>query len=372
MRYTESIDDAKKIKFDGQINGLKKLGYDVHYLAYDDKSFYLVTNNERIYLNKVILGNSGLYFHTKYFSDLCKNAITVIKNNNEYDFVYIRAMYLGLSGVRLYKKIFNEKIPIIVEIPTYIANGSEKYKNWVRKIASVYFDGCKMLSTKYVSLFTLIGDRANTYMHRPAINIENGINVDSCSIRKPKLDPEAIHLVSVSSMAYWHGYDRLIRGLGNYQEGNFKVIYHVIGDGVMNKPWRELSEQLGVANRVLFHGAMFGEELYSFLNTCDVGIGSLGSYLQFMDITLELKIREYMAIGLPFIYAAEDPSIDDQMEYCVRIPNDSSDVDISTIIEFALKMRKEMNASQKMRTYATQFMSWESQWEKIINRLPHK
>lgn len=368
MRYTESIDDAKKIKFDGQINGLRKLGYDVHYIAYNDKSFYLVTNNERIYLKTVIVCNSGLYFHTKFFSDLCKVSTTIIKKY-EYNFVYIRTMYLGMSGVRLNRKIFNEKMPIIVELPTFIANGAEKHRNWVRKIASIYLDWCNKLSANYVSFFVLIGDKANAYMRRPAINIANGIDVENCPLRNAIFDMDVIHLVSVSSMAYWHGYDRLIRGLANYQEKDFKVIYHVIGKGAMNEPWRELAKQLGVDDKVIFHGAMFGEELYSFLDTCDVGIGALGAYRKAIDITSELKIREYTAYGLPFIYGTKDVTIRNNFEYSARIPNDDSDVNIGEVVAFALKMRTEKDVSEEMHAYAAQHMSWEGQWEKILNQL---
>ena len=67
-----------------------------------------------------------------------------------------------------------------------------------------------------------------------------------------------------------------------------------------------LARDLGVADRVVFHGELHGEALDRVAAACDIGIGGLGLYRKGQYRSMTLKLREYMARGLPFAYAVED------------------------------------------------------------------
>jgi glycosyltransferase involved in cell wall biosynthesis len=366
MRYR---DQNLRNKFDGQIKSLSEIGYRVYYFMIQNGCIYLVNNESEVLVKRVHFSGTDWYHHTKWFIDLVISTISVMKKES-FDFVYVRSFPLGFFRWLLYKKINISKIPLVVEIPTYIEGRHESQKRLLYDLVSHYTRLWNGVSAKYVTLFTLIGDKTSgVYQGRPAINIQNATDVES--FRPVKLDYEekCINLVGISSMAHWHGYDRLIRGLANYQETNYKVIFHIVGDGVMYDSWRKLAEELNVCDKVIFHGSLYGEDLSAFLDRCDVGISSLGLYRNGILQASILKAREYMSRGLPFVYAGNDESIGKDIDYCLQISNDDSEVDVSQIVEFAIQLRKRKDLQESMRSYAMKNMSWTSQWEKVIGFL---
>ena len=66
----------------------------------------------------------------------------------------------------------------------------------------------------------------------PTINISNGINLSRIPLKSNKpLNKNEIHLMAVAEIHYWHGFDRLVEGLGIYYQNNpsTKVYFHIIG-----------------------------------------------------------------------------------------------------------------------------------------------
>ena len=60
----------------------------------------------------------------------------------------------------------------------------------------------------------------------PTICSSNGIDFDLVSIRKVEKKRESINLIAVAGLAKWHGYDRILRGMGEYyKEGCPKFDY---------------------------------------------------------------------------------------------------------------------------------------------------
>lgn len=171
-------------------------------------------------------------------------------------------------------------------------------------------------------------------------------------------------------MSRWHGYDRLFEGLNEYKclSNRYRVIVHMVGsdgDGSLKK-WKQLVEQLSLQDTVLFEGMKYGDELTQIINECDVGIGALGLYRKGLYLTSELKIREYCARGLPFIYSAKDTALCGELEFCYKVPNDNTPIDVSRIIEFCLKTREIKNLPEKMRSFAKEKMTWQAQFSKLF------
>ena len=104
-------------------------------------------------------------------------------------------------------------------------------------------------------------------------------------------------------------------------------------------------------------------------NSATIGISSLALYKIGFQTGSVLKLREYMARGLPFVYAHDDPHIKGDMPWCIRIPNDDSSVDMNAIDMFVEKIKKQPELGITMRNYAKMNMSWESQFEKIFQRI---
>ena len=372
MKYPTCVAETLKRKFDGQMNACLKLGYKVWYIKWDGKAFYLVNreNDEsRLLIRTKLFMSREKYYHTLYFVDMYRAAVKALYYVN-FDCIYMRAMPIK----RLVKLIKNKGIFFIREIPTYLS-GDKQEKNLngdiIRKIGSriskMYFNDV----VSNVDLFIAIGDDTNgTLYDKPAINIDNGIDVSVIAMRDFKPQKDTLNFLLLASMCYWHGYDRIVTALKNYS-GDQKILFHFVGndgDGSLSK-WKTLASDLGVEDKVAFHGAIYGEELDKFIDTMDVGVGSLGGYRKDLYTASDLKSREYMARGIPIIYACIDPTIDEKNDFVMRVANDDSPIDINKAVEFALKMREKNDVSFRMREYAEKNMSWVTQFEKVFQKI---
>ncbi len=364
-RYSLNREFNLKKKFDGQMNAFKNLGFDVYFIGFDEKHLYLINGD-----NKKIVGkthfNFPSYLHTMFYGDLHKAAIKAIESE-KFDYVYWRAAPLWKSSCNVAKTVKSTGAKLIYEIPTFPQ--TEAQMSGFRSLFTHYSKRFDSKFHSFVDDYVLIGeDAGGEYKGKPAINIENGIDVSSVPVRTPKND-ETIHILALASMCYWHGYDRLIKSLSQYK-GEHKVFIHMVGgnDGGCLNEWKELSSQLGLNDSVIFHGQMTGKALEEMFDLCDIGVNSLAMYRKGFAVTMELKAREYIARGLPFVCAVEDPALDDSNGiFWLRIPNDDSIPAMDQIVDFAIKMKKDSSHVNSLRKLAESKLTWEMQYKKVFD-----
>lgn len=370
VRYRTDESFNLKNKFDGQIAAFKALGFDVSYIGFDSDAFYLIEDSGRKKLGRTHF-NMPAYIHTSFYHDLYVQVLKLLKTTS-WDFIYWRSAPCFPAAVRVSDAAVKAGIKQIYEIPTFIVDGKENPGSLLRKIYFKCSEGWKKKLEKSVDCFVMIGDDAGgSYCGKPAVNITNGIDLSNIEPRLPERDADAIHILALASMCYWHGYDRLIRSLSEYR-GRQRVFIHMVGDndGGALTEWKRLTHDLKLEDSVLFHGSMTGTELNKMFALCDIGVSSLGLYRKELDVTSELKIREYTARGLPFICTSRDPSLDDVNEpFWLRLPNDASTPSMDDIVAFALKMRQDLNVVDRMRACAEKYMTWESQYQKVFSRI---
>ncbi len=364
-RYSLYQEFNLKKKFDGQLNAFSNLGFDVYYIGFDEKHLYLINNGEKKILGKTHFGFPS-YLHTLFYNDLHKAAIKAIKAE-KFDYIYWRAAPLWKSSCKVAKTIKAVKAQLIYEIPTF-PQVKEEHQNMLRKVFARYSDRFTDKFNSLIDYYVLIGeDAGGEYRGKPAINIENGIDVNSIKARTPKCDKDTVHILALASMCYWHGYDRLIKSLAQYK-GDQKVVIHMVGgnDGGCLLEWKQLAHDLGLDETVIFHNSMFGEELDDIVDRSDLGAASLGRK-DFKFIS-ELKTREYIARGLPFIMAVDDVILSKEEEkYWIKITNDDQIPDMSEIVSFALRMRERDNLVSDMRELASSKLSWDAQYKKMFD-----
>lgn len=111
-------------------------------------------------------------------------------------------------------------------------------------------------------LYKIPGDK---YRDIPVFQVPNGFDFDGIKIVEDDTVPDDIHIVIVSSMRHWHGYERMIKGLNEYynNHGDRNILLHLVGDGREGK-YQELTEKYSLQDHVIFHGAMHGENLINF------------------------------------------------------------------------------------------------------------
>lgn len=186
----------------------------------------------------------------------------------------------------------------------------------------------------------------------PVIPFENGIIVNDIAMRVPE-ETQIIRIIAVAGMCNFHGYDRLIEGLHSYYSdgGKRQVELHMVGGkaepGNELMRYQELVQRYSLEERVFFYGERRGADLDAVYNKCNLAVASLGMYRIGYQTANSLKVREYLAKGLPVITGSKvDLFENEDFPYYLEFPNDDSDIDISQIIDFYDKIYGKQSSQE--------------------------
>ena len=168
----------------------------------------------------------------------------------------------------------------------------------------------------------------------------------------------------------WHGFDRLIEGLGEYYQhcnNPRQVFFHIVGgiwSGHMRgeRGFQTLIEKYHLQNRVFLHGQLFGKDLDDVFSKCQFAVGSLGRHRSGITVIKTLKNREYATRGIPFIYSEQDSDFDSQ-PYVMKAPADETPVDIHQILEFMDHFSMQPADIRK----TVEHLTWAKQMQKVID-----
>jgi len=190
------------------------------------------------------------------------------------------------------------------------------------------------------------------------ITIGNGFDVFSAPVRQlPRYPENDIHLLSIASVSRWHGLDRLLHGLAIHR-GPPGIVLHIAGGGPELPRLQRLAGELGIGDRVIFHGFTTGKALDALFDQCHIAVGTLGIHRKGLTQTSELKAREYAARGIPYIIAVSDPDFPPDFPYILRLPADETPVDMDQVIAFAMNVSADPDHPQRMRRYAEEHLDW--------------
>lgn len=368
MRYPLHQDDNLKRKFDGQMAAARALGHQVYFVGWDVDQLWLCGEGDRELIGDCRHAKFPAYAKTFLYIDLM-NAVQTVTKRKQIDLIYMRFMPTFGNALAALAAAKKTGAKLVVEHPTYpFENG--KTTSLLRMPVFAYNARIFKRIEPMIDLYTLIGEPTDGMLGgRPAMNIVNGVNVDQFAEHRPCNGIKEIHMLALASMSNWQGYDRLIKALANYA-GNETVYIHMVGDegdGSL-KAWKRMSNELGVHDHMVFHGALHGNALDQIIATCDIGVGGLGLYRKAQFSSMTLKVREYMARGLPFVYAVEDPDVPDNPSFCLKLDNDDSDIDMKQIVRFARTTKENAEVPALMRSYAREKMSWEGIMRSVFEK----
>lgn len=373
MKYYSKLDSHTPFpKFDYQIEALVSMEIEVSYLMIENHKIYICNNDSREFILEFKPINIPVISVLTVYHNIYKAAIEVFKKGYSFDLVYIRYMPITHLFKKALKKMKDAKCRIVVEIPTHpIQKEINEEKRISRrvffKMSKLYFDTLG----KYIDLFALIGEESSQYLNKPAINIENGISLSMIPKRTPKFTTDEIHILCLANMAKWHGYDRLIEGLKIYYDNrnDLRVILYIVGsdgDGSGNK-WREMAKTYKLEEYIHFEGPKYGKELNWYFDNCQLAVGSIGLHRIGYKSAATLKVREYMARGVPFILSATDQSINKDDIFYLEVPEDDTPINIEVLISEILAIKDWNQISNKMRDYVAENMTWNRQFLKIFS-----
>ena len=363
---------SKKIRY--QVQGLQDNGHEVFLCTYDfDKDGDRVRK-----INDLIIENYGRGTFAAFRKRICYGSILKYIKEKQIECVYARSFHNANPWtIQLFSSIKAMNVLSVIEIPTYPYD--QEYKgvglNWkIELFVDKLFR--HILSKQTNRLVTFTED--NYIFGQKTIKISNGINFDQIKIKNGSnyaiKNNQAIHLIGVADVHYWHGYDRLIEGLGLYYAQNPKrdVYFHIVGniwDTLLYgceqaQGFIPLMEKYKIEDKIIMHGSLYGDELDRIFDRCDFAIGSLGRHRSGIHSIKTLKNREYAARGFSFIYSETDSDFDSRA-YILKASADESPIQINEMLEFIEKHSfhpKEIRESIKD-------LSWKEQMKKVIDEV---
>lgn len=105
--------------------------------------------------------------------------------------------------------------------------------------------------------------------------IHNGVNFARFEKRCDTSDIRAKYagktiFLTVGGLKERKGQDLVIEALAKLRKSTEDFIYLLVGDGEMKAAWEAHAEKFGVSDKVVFVGALDGEELVRYFHACDV------------------------------------------------------------------------------------------------------
>lgn len=139
----------------------------------------------------------------------------------------------------------------------------------------------------------------------------NGIDPTIITLAEDLRVPSVLQLAFVCSyFSPWHGLDLLLDSLESYISSPCSRVIklHIIGEVAFAELDRiAASDRLSSICNVA--GYLDGDQLERLLSCCDAGIGSLALWRKGLREASTLKVREYLARGLPVLSGHQDPSL---------------------------------------------------------------
>lgn len=370
--FSEYSGITKKIRY--QVKGLRENGHDVRLCYYD-----FAENGHRCrYIDDKIIKDYGKGNWAAFRQRLDYDCIFDYCVRESIEFVYARCFQNANPWlIHYFKKLKKAGIHAVTEIPTYPYDSEFKYVNNTQRIGFRIDQLFRHRLYQQQDALVTFSDATEIFGQR-TIRISNGVDFDSIPLHQPSAishQSSALHLIGVAEVHIWHGYDRLIAGLGEYYKngGKREVVFHIVGGVHPNERYRAnefhpglqvIIDKYGIADKVVFHGTMFGKELDDVFNQCQFAIGSLARHRSGITIIKTLKNREYATRGIPFIYSEQDSDFDHQ-PYIIKAPADESPIDIQQIIDFIDDNSLKPEDIRK----TVEHLAWKIQMQTVIDEV---
>ena len=300
-------------------------------------------------------------------------------HKDEVSFIYIRAGAIDrryLEFLRNLKTTFgNAKIVLEVATFPYRKELLQDYGMWPWFFKDMLYSGRIKRFVDKVVTFT----EDELIFDIPTIRTHNGIIVDdvpmgiSQDVIKNGLN--RINLIAVAQFQKSHGYERIIKGLADYySKPREKDVYlYMVGEGDQKAYYERLTQRYGLQKYVIFHGKKSGNELNALYDDSDIGLSCFGLYKRGIDISSALKVREYLAHGLPIVSGVREDVFDEEgNSYFLRFPNDKSNVSIERIVNFYCELvsnKKKERLREDIRSFAKQKLDMEIVLKPVIEYL---
>lgn len=172
---------------------------------------------------------------------------------------------------------------------------------------------------------------------KPSIRISNGIDAGMIPFVSYTHNDRPKILFMGEPDRSWHGMEK-IKFLAAQLSG---FDFEIIGYSGCN------------TGNAIYYGRVSINSIHEIAPFCDVAISSLSLHVLGLREACPLKSRHYLAMGLPMIYAYDDPDLPEDLPFLLKLPNSENNVseNISAIRSFVKKMFREPGFRNQCRKF---------------------
>ncbi len=215
------------------------------------------------------------------------------------------------------------------------------YKFWNDK-----FDGIVFVSNE------LSGILQNTFSNSAYTVISNGINLQRLplpSVREGQVHPEFFFMGALDQE--WQGTDQLLELAATLPD----IKFHFVGDTKKN---------YSTLKNVVFHGLLNSKQYVSVASNCTVAFGTLNQQITGMKEASPLKVREYLALGIPVVIRYIDTDFQGRYDFLLNLP-----IDNRRLVDFKGEIVKFSREWQGKRVSRNEIEPFINSQNKETNRL---
>ena len=353
---------SKKIKY--QMEAFRKCGFTTHVCYLTDQQMH-----KRRWIDDYVIKDYGNTFKAKILKRIDFKSIVDYVKREGISFVYVRHDHnANPFTIYLYRQLQKCGCKIALEIPTYPYDMEYQGFPFSERLNLFVDQRFRKRMAHYVDCIVTFST-LNEIWGRETVQISNGIDFDQIPIKKHyHTTDNIINLMAVAEIHYWHGLDRVLKGLVKYykESPQTTVMFHIVGEpGEKDREeMLEIIQSGHIEKYVIFYGRKHGEELDGLFEKADMGIGSLGRHRSGITNIKTLKNREYAARGIPFTYSETDEDFDN-MPYVLKMKPDESPVNIHYLIDF---YQSKTWTPQSIRD-SVGHLSWTKQMSKVVDKI---
>jgi glycosyltransferase involved in cell wall biosynthesis len=355
----------------------EKIKYFAHYdkilgIGIENKinGFILSAQSNGWIISKKAFHKKGIFEHLKMGYDI----LTCEERN-----ILLRSTAHSLIFIYPFCYISSFKKNIILEVPTpHVTSFFElinihKFNpvNLIKSFLLVFLGPFTFLPFKKIIQYSEEGLWWSLFCKKKILLTTNGIDLRKVPIRTYQPNSfDTINLIGVANLSFWHGYDRVIKAIDyliNNKKINYKINFFVIGEGDELENLKSLVYKYQLLNYVIFVPFKNTNDLNYYFSESHLAVGSLGLHRKNLKIASELKAREYVAFGIPFIATGIDLDFQKSNNFRYEISLDENYTCIANLIEEIHKGKLILPNRFIIREYAVENLDMDIKVNNILS-----
>ena len=287
---------------------------------------------------------------------------SIIKLNP--DIIVLRDFAMSQSGIKLLQKL-NQFTKVVLESNTLIDSELVlkalennwykveylKEKKW-RHHACKHIAGVIAVTNELAEQYRVLGFE-NEKIHI----FSNGIEVLEKELNDFPNSEEIRGVFLAGTGSNWNGVDRLIESLKRYT-GKEALRVDVLG--ISGE-----SQDFGNNTRIEYCSVLTQQQLNSAISKYHFGISTLALYRKGMKEASALKVRTYLANGLPIVLAYDDTDINEILPFVYNASNDSTPLKFELIFSQFWGIWKN-NTKEEIYLFAKKNLDFKNKQIKLI------